>query len=168
VRWVKFGKSAGGPVATDNLGDGEKRAPVVDQAIESAGWQLRIAGGQGVLIVFGPASEFAGNDFFDVGAMSIETSGDLSGLGGNQGNQDGAVVECGREHTDAGQYDRGKSRKQRGQDGLRDHGPPTTGPQGGGESLHGCIVTKCRLHSEYQGMKPLKRLGRSGMERSPC
>src|SRR6266705_3132372 len=93
----EFGESVSGalgPVATDNLGDGEKRAPVVGQAIESAGRQNRVAGGQGVVIVFGPASEFAGKHLFDVGVLSVEAAAELTGLGWNQGNQDGAVVEC--------------------------------------------------------------------------
>src|SRR5436309_986736 len=102
------GKGAGGPVAADNLGDGEKRTPVVGQAIESAGRQNRVAGGQGAVIVFGPASEFAGKDLFKLGVLSVEAAAELTGLGWNQGNQDGAVVECGRELTDAGQHDWGK------------------------------------------------------------
>ena len=110
------GQGAGGPVATDNLGDGEKRAPVVGQAVEGAGRQKRIAGGQGVEIVFGPASEFAGEGFFQVGVVFVEASADLSGLGGNQGYQNGAVVESGREFTDTGQHGRGKGFE--GTDGI--------------------------------------------------
>src|SRR5438093_7572250 len=105
---VEGGKGPGGPLAADNLGDGEKRTPVVGQAIESAGRQNRVAGGQVVVIVFGPASEFAGKDLFKVGVMFVKASAELAGPGGNQGNKNGAIVECGREFTDAGQHGRGE------------------------------------------------------------
>src|SRR2546422_215052 len=70
---------------------------VVGQAVESVGRQERIAGARVLKFVFGPASEFAGEGCFKVSVAFVEARAELSGSGGNRGNQDGAVVESGRE-----------------------------------------------------------------------
>src|SRR6266704_3227082 len=115
----QFGESVGGalgPVAAHNFRNCEERTPVVGEAVESARRQNGIAGGQGVVIVFGPAGEFAGEGFLKVGMVFVEASADLSGLGGNQGNKDRTVVKGGWKLTDAGQYRRGEGFE--GTDGI--------------------------------------------------
>ena len=110
------GGSALGPVAAHNFCNCKERTPVVGQPIKSAWRQHRVADGQRVVIVFGPAGEFAGEGFLEVGVMFVEASAGLAGLCGNQRNKDGAVMKGGWQLTDAGEYRRGKGFE--GTDGI--------------------------------------------------
>ena len=93
-----------GPVAGDDVGDGEEGAPVVGQAIGGDGRQGRVVkGGDGGEVVFGPARDFAAEDFFDFGFVGVEAELDLAGLGLDHGNDNGAVAQGGRQVADAGQ-----------------------------------------------------------------
>ena len=103
------GGGALGPVAADDLSDGEERPPIVGYAVERGGGQDRIAGGQRVEIVDGPAGEFAGQRVFEVGVVFVEAGDDLSGLGGHEGDEDGSVMKGGGERADAGQSGRSES-----------------------------------------------------------
>src|SRR3989442_12082906 len=89
------GQRAGGPIAAGNLGDREERPPVVGQTVEGAWWQRRIASGNGGEIIFGPASELPGENDFDFNVHRVEAGRDLSFLGFDQRNEDGAVTQRG-------------------------------------------------------------------------
>jgi hypothetical protein len=81
-----------GPVATGDLGDGEERAPVVCEAVESAGRHGGVAGSEGVEIVLGPTGEFTAKDVFGLRIVRVESSGDLAGLDFEQGNDCAVVI----------------------------------------------------------------------------
>src|SRR6266700_2816811 len=83
VRWAKASGSTLRPVAPDDLGDGEERAPVVRQAVEGAGRQGPVSGGEGGEIIFGPAGEFAGEGFFNVGILFVEAGSEFALIGFN-------------------------------------------------------------------------------------
>jgi len=59
-----------GPVAADDLGDGKEGTPVVGQAV--VGGHRRVARGNGVEVVQGPAGDFACEDVFDVQFAFVE------------------------------------------------------------------------------------------------
>src|SRR5436189_80913 len=113
---LECGEGAGGPVAAGDLGDGKERAPVVGQAVEGAGGQGRVAGGEGIEVVGGPAGEFAGEGVFNFGVERVEAGRDLAFLGCDEGYENGAVAQGGRERTDASQ--RGRSESMEGADGF--------------------------------------------------
>jgi len=92
-----------------NLGDGKERAPIVGEAVEGGWRQYGIRCGQSVEIIDGPSGRVCWRGFcFEVGVVLVKAGGDLSGLGGNERNEDGSVVEGGREGADAGQGSRGE------------------------------------------------------------
>ena len=51
---IEGAQRALGPIAAGDLGDGQEGTPVVGQAIEGAGRQRRVAGGEGIEIVASP------------------------------------------------------------------------------------------------------------------
>ena len=89
-------------MATGDLGDGKERAPVVGEAIESAGWEIRLTGGEGGEVVFDPAGDFTSEKGFSFDIERVKGDGELAFGGGDQGNDDGTVAESGRKIADAG------------------------------------------------------------------
>src|SRR5882724_1821373 len=88
----KFGESvegALGPIAADDLCDGEKWAPVVGKTIKGTGWQRRIASGEGGEVVLGPARELTSEGLFDFGVERIKACSELAVCGGHQRNENG-------------------------------------------------------------------------------
>ena len=69
------------PVAADGVGDGEKGAPVVGDAVVGGRGHGRVAGLQGGEVVLGPAGEFAAEDGFNFGVAAVEMGGDLLRFG---------------------------------------------------------------------------------------
>jgi hypothetical protein len=102
-------KDALGPVAANDLGDGKEGTPVVGEAV--AGGQRRVAGGDGVEVVLGPAGDFAAEEVLGVEAAFVEA--ELKGARGSldEGNDNGTVAECGGEMSETGQSGGGKGLK---------------------------------------------------------
>jgi hypothetical protein len=108
IEQVEGVESALGPGAAGDLGNGEEGAPNVGDAIEGGLRENGVTGGKGVEVIGGPAGEFASQDGFGLGVERVPASADLAGLGGNEGDEDGAIAECAGQCADAGEGGRGK------------------------------------------------------------
>jgi len=92
-----------GPGAAGDLGDGEEGTPVVAETIERGGRHGRLAGFEGGEVVGGPASEFAAKFGFDFDVLIIKAGEFVAGLGFDERDDDGTVVQSTGELADTGQ-----------------------------------------------------------------
>ena len=97
-----------GPVAAGDFGDGEEGTPVVGQAVVGAGRHFWVTGLQGDEVVFGPAGELLAENGFNFDLAAVETNLDLLGFGLLEEDDNGAVVQGGRQGADAGEDGRGE------------------------------------------------------------
>ena len=97
------GDGACGPVASGDLGDGEKWTPVVAEAIEGGFGHDRIAGGNGGEVILRPASDLAAEFGFSFGFEFVEMSGDFAFFGFDEVNANGTAVESARQRANAGE-----------------------------------------------------------------
>src|SRR6266404_3491347 len=103
------GEGAGGPVAAGDLGDGKQRTPVVAEAVEGGFGHRRIASLDGGEVVLGPARKLAAEFDLNFRMEIVEMSGDFVFFGFDEVNADGAVMQRGRQWTDAGEDGGSKS-----------------------------------------------------------
>jgi hypothetical protein len=91
------GKDPFGPTAAGDLSDSEERTPVVAEAVERGGRQFGIGGLDSGKVIVGPAGEFAGEGFFDLGFGVVEPGRNLAGHGREQSDDDRTVVKSSGE-----------------------------------------------------------------------
>ena len=92
-----------GPVAADDLRDGEEGTPIVGEAIDDFGRHHRVAGGDGGVVVVDPAGDLAPEGDFEVGVAPVESGTERAGGSPGQANDYGALGQRGSELAYAGQ-----------------------------------------------------------------
>lgn len=95
-------EEAVGPMAADDLGDGEDGTPVVGETIDAPWRQDRVAGGDGSVVVLDPTGDLASEGGFDFGVAAVEAGPEGARRRFGQANDDGAVGQCLRELANAG------------------------------------------------------------------
>src|SRR5882724_4391072 len=102
------GQGALWPIAAGDLGDREQWTPVVAESVEGGFGHGRIASLDGGEVVLGPARQLAAEFKLNFRMELVEMSGDFVLFGFDEVDADGAVMQRGRQGTDAGE-DGGRS-----------------------------------------------------------
>ncbi len=92
-----------GPVAADGVSHGKEGTPVVAEAIDGAGRQGRVTGGDGGQVVLGPTGHLAAQNGFEFGVTFDEAGVGVAFGVFNQRQDEGAGAQGQRQWAEAGQ-----------------------------------------------------------------
>ena len=100
-----------GPVAADDVGEGEEGTPVVAEAVVGRGRHDGVAGGDGGEVVLSPAGDLTAQEVFDFDVALVEACLKGPGWSFDQVNDNGAVAEGRGEGAQTGQGGGGEDLK---------------------------------------------------------